>query len=425
MRKHIQTQSEWENEMSVKIINYIKSEIYLDLPYLNLALQALIPAPKEEIQTFATDGNYLFFSCQKLIELFKKNTYFLDRAYLHSILHCIFSHLWIAGERDRIIWGISCDIAVEYVIDNMNKNCTRRALTYTRQQTYEYLKGLRGISAANIYNWLEEKEETELGKLFNEFYTDDHSFWPVEEKGKAQMANETQNKWNKISRQSSMEQKRHGDEESEGSNLFAAQIKAGRSQRTYKEFLKKFSVLREELHADPDEFDLGYYTYGLSTYKNMPLIENVETRENKKINEFIIVVDTSYSTSGELIKKFLNETFTILTESDCFFDKSKIRIIQCDDKVQMDETVSTQEEIERLMHRFTVLGGGGTDFRPVFTYVNELLDTGELKEISGLLYFTDGKGIYPKKRPSYKTAFIFLDEYEENLIPPWAMHYKL
>ena len=118
MRKHIQTQSEWENEMSVKIINYIKSEIYLDLPYLNLALQALIPAPKEEIQTFATDGNYLFFSCQKLIELFKKNTYFLDRAYLHSILHCIFSHLWIAGERDRIIWGISCDIAVEYVIDN-------------------------------------------------------------------------------------------------------------------------------------------------------------------------------------------------------------------------------------------------------------------------------------------------------------------
>ena len=91
----------------------------------------------------------------------------------------------------------------------------------------------------------------------------------------------------------------------------------------------------------------------------------------------------------------------------------------------MDETVSTQEEIERLMNRFIVLGGGGTDFRPVFTYVNELLETGELKEISGLLYFTDGKGIYPKKRPSYKTAFIFLDEYEENLIPPWAMHYKL
>ena len=47
-------------------------------------------------------------------------------------------------------------------------------------------------------------------------------------------------------------------------------------------FCVKFSVLREELHADPDEFDLNYYTYGLRLYGNMPLIEPVESREVKK-----------------------------------------------------------------------------------------------------------------------------------------------
>jgi len=38
---------------------------------------------------------------------------------------------------------------------------------------------------------------------------------------------------------------------------------------------------------------------------------------------------------------------------------------------------------------------------------------GKFDCLCGLLYFTDGKGIYPKKKPDYPTAFLFLDEYEE------------
>ena len=34
---------------------------------------------------------------------------------------------------------------------------------------------------------------------------------------------------------------------------------------------------REEVHADYDSFDMGYYAYGLSLYGNMPLIEPLET----------------------------------------------------------------------------------------------------------------------------------------------------
>ena len=67
----------------------------------------------------------------------------------------------------------------------------------------------------------------------------------------------------------------------------------------------------------------------------------------------------------------------------------------------------------------------GTDFRPAFAYVNELLEQGVLKNLGGLLYFTDGKGIYPKKRPEYKTAFLFLDDYDESAVPPWAMRLRV
>lgn len=170
---------------------------------------------------------------------------------------------------------------------------------------------------------------------------------------------------------------------------------------------------------------MNYYTYGLRLYRNMPLIEPVESREVKKIREFVVVVDTSYSTSGSLIKGFLNETFGILSQQNSFFRRCRIRIIQCDDKVEMDEVISSQEEMERLLKSFQVVGGGNTDFRPAFTYVNQLIKEGSIRHLDGLLYFTDGKGIYPVKKPEYKTAFLFLGAYDETTVPPWAMRLKL
>ena len=141
-KKHIQTQTEWENEVSIDIINYIKSELYLDFPFFSIALGALLLLPKEEITTFATDGSVIYFSAKQLIRVFKNNTYYLDRVYLHSMLHCMFSHLWIAGQRDRQLWGIACDIVVEYVIDHMDKPCTKRALSWIRQQMYGEIEKL-------------------------------------------------------------------------------------------------------------------------------------------------------------------------------------------------------------------------------------------------------------------------------------------
>lgn len=164
---------------------------------------------------------------------------------------------------------------------------------------------------------------------------------------------------------------------------------------------------------------------GCRLYGNMPLVEPLESREVYQIQEFVIAVDTSYSTSGELVENFLKETFDILTQRSRFSQRSQIRIIQCDNQVRMDEVITSEEQLRQLPEHFTVAGGGGTDFRPVFSYVNDLLEQGKIKNLGGLLYFTDGKGIYPKKRPEYKTAFLFLKEYEEENVPPWAMRVKL
>jgi predicted metal-dependent peptidase len=69
-----------------------------------------------------------------------------------------------------------------------------------------------------------------------------------------------------------------------------------------------------------------------------------------------------------------------------------------------------------------VRGLGGTDFRPVFTYVDNLVKKKEFTNLKGLIYFTDGYGVFPAKMPDYDTAFVFVeDEYNNPNVPPWAI----
>ena len=112
----------------------------------------------------------------------------------------------------------------------------------------------------------------------------------------------------------------------------------------------------------------------------MPLIEPLETREIDKIRELVVVVDTSYSTSGELVRRFLQETFDIIMDDRAFFKVSCIHIIQCDDVIQSDDVIKDREQLEGFFNTFEIKGGGNTDFRPPFKYIDRLIE--ELEEDS-------------------------------------------
>lgn len=201
------------------------------------------------------------------------------------------------------------------------------------------------------------------------------------------------------------------------------QVRAENHQKyDYREFLRKFSVLKEELQVDLDAFDYIFYNYGMELYGNMPLIEPQETKEVEKVEDFVIVIDTSMSCRGELIRRFLQETAGILMESESFSRKINLHIIQCDDKVQEDVKITSREELEEYLEHMTIRGFGGTDFRPAFAWVEELLRKKSFSRLRGLIYFTDGYGIFPAKKPLYDTAFVFMKEdYRDVDVPPWAI----
>ena len=95
--------------------------------------------------------------------------------------------------------------------------------------------------------------------------------------------------------------------------------------------------------------------------------------------------------------------------------------MQCDCAVKDEKIIASHEEFKNLMQNFTLIGGGGTDFRPVFERVDKLLKDKTLNKIKGLLYFTDGKGVFPKIKPHYATMFVFIDNEKNDYgVPVWA-----
>ena len=212
--------------------------------------------------------------------------------------------------------------------------------------------------------------------------------------------------------------KRHGDK---AGNTLGNLSLATRSRVDYEAFLHRFSTIAEDVKLNNEEFDYLFYTYGLDRYGNMPLIEPLEYCEDNRIRDFVIAIDTSESCSNGLTRIFLTRTYEILRKSVGESDRVSIHIVQCDAEVQSDTVITCLKDILAYADDLKVGGLGGTDFRPVFAYVDQLLEEGAFRNLRGMVYFTDGEGVYPDHAPSYDVAFVFVEnEGKQRRVPPWA-----
>ena len=153
--------------MARRVMEQLRGELYLDQRYLTAALGALPAAPRESGGSFATDGGALYYPTAWLLDTYRKNRRYLPRAYLHSLFHCIFRHLWLRDRRDPDLWGLACDIAVEATLDTLNTPATKRPVGWVRQQCYTQLREkCKFLAAGPIYRTLAQTDaETASGPL--------------------------------------------------------------------------------------------------------------------------------------------------------------------------------------------------------------------------------------------------------------------
>lgn len=437
--------SERLREISEKILNETRTDLYLSLHFLGEALDSL-PWQMDLSTTFVgTDAEYIRYNPTYLMDTYVREPKWMARTYLHILLHCLLLHPMaeIPGgeDPDRILWNLSCDIAVESIIDSL-EDCpaVRRVLPDFRAEWYEKLENtIKVLTAEKIYRHLRQDPPDPLTeeRLISEFTLCDHEFWEELENRKKEgdrpdqkrdagreQSEERKEKWKDRSKRMMTELKNSGGGMSRMTGTLTRVLEVvNRKRMSYRDFLRRYAVVREEARVDPDSFDYGFYNYGMELYGNMPLMEENEYRESKKIEELVIAIDTSASCQATLVRHFLGETAAILRSRDTFFHRIELRILECDNQVQKDILIRSPEEMKQYLETFEVSGGFGTDFRPVFEYVESLRAEGHLKNLRGLLYYTDGAGLYPSRPTTYETTFVFWtdEKFFDRHVPGWCV----
>jgi predicted metal-dependent peptidase len=111
-------------------------------------------------------------------------------------------------------------------------------------------------------------------------------------------------------------------------------------------------------------------------------------RSGNGCGTLVVGCDTSGSIGQPELNAFFAEMRGILDD----LRPEQVHIVWCDAKVHKVDTVDDAMEIDALKPH----GGGGTDFRPVFEWIDN-----EAGAIDGLIYLTDGLGSFPDQPPSY------------------------
>ena len=116
----------------------------------------------------------------------------------------------------------------------------------------------------------------------------------------------------------------------------------------------------------------------------------MQSSRDSRINA-VVAVDTSGSTICDL-PYFFGELGGLMNS----FGSYQLTVIQCDADVQKVENFDDMTPFPPD-YKWMAKGGGGTDFRPVFKYVEEHSElTPDL-----MIYLTDGYGDYPAHAPGY------------------------
>lgn len=463
-------QIEKRNKLAEEVLQLSRNTLLVNLRFLDAALNEMNPVAVEKLN-LATDGDVLAYNPAYVLKRYRDEREEITRAYLHMLFHGIFRHMFVHTLVDQNLWGLACDIAVEYVISGLGLKAATTQRESLQKAHYADLEKKAGkLTAEKLYRYFLDHPPTdrELIDLRAAFHADDHSIWYMSESEKALLlgkpvsisvteetedgngrgeggrdgteaadgsgpgeaamtVSELEERWTELSNRIQMDMetfsKIQGDK---AGGLMQNLREVNREKYDYTSFLKKFAVRGEVMRVNDDEFDYIFYTYGLKLYKKVPLIEPLEYKEVKRIREFVIAIDTSGSVSGERVQSFIQKTYNVLKSTESFFSRINLHIIQCDATIQEDAKITNQEEFDNYLKNMKIHGLGGTDFRPVFGYVDLLRDRKEFQNLKGLIYFTDGFGTFPAQKPDYDTAFVFVDDGWNNYdVPTWAIRLVL
>lgn len=125
--------------------------------------------------------------------------------------------------------------------------------------------------------------------------------------------------------------------------------------------------------------------------------------------EVVFAIDTSGSVDDKLLKEFMVEA------AECMetLQPQRLHVIYCDDRIHRVDVFEKGDTVEA-----NPVGGGGTDFRPVFEHVRN-----QVPDAKVIVYLTDLAGVFPPSDPGIPTVWVQWGNY--NLKPTFGTVVKV
>lgn len=376
------TQSEIANNRILKA----RISLCLRAPFLSSSLMRLVIREASEfVSTFATDGFRIFYN-ESFVE--KLTDEEIRGVLAHELMHVLTDSLGRERERNHAIWNVACDYAINGTLLTMGFKIPEGGFL-----SDEY----RGLTSEEIYEKLFTTREPSLKR----FVLKD-SKCVVREKDcigtiPSEIEADVLPKGSAIRGLIPSEEGEPTDEES-------IRITVGAMRKEFAEACKSHGLfpasLQEELKIaqtpqidwrsllqhwliDRVKCDWTLFPPAKKFISQGIYLPSLGSPAPCKI---VFAVDTSGSMSERNLSQIYSE---IRNFRDTF--PSKLVILQGDAKVQSVKEYGEFEDFEDP-ERIKVFGRGGTDFRPIFQWVEEHCAEDPIV----IVHATDGYGMFPQ-----------------------------
>ena len=405
-----------------------RAQLILDKPFLGaLVLRLpLVAANPDWCKTTATDAKSLYYNSEYIEQLSNDELQFV---LTHEALHCGLLHFIRRGSRKRHLWDLACDYAINPILIAEGLVHPPNALYF-----HEY----KNMSAEEIYPMLDDSHndmETMDQHLYDQGeggQHDDHDKSDGDGDGESQMrdrkdekndSNSKSNDKRKLQQDPNLNTQTDASPKEQPGGLAAQpepltaseketlatqwqQRLAGAAQqamqagklggelkRLVDHLLQPRLSWRALLAQHMNQMARDDYNYQRPSSRREGSAIFPSLRSSQA-NVFAIV-DTSGSINQQQLNEFISEIDYIKAQI-----RAKITLHACDSKLA-ESGPWVFEAWEQCNLPESISGGGGTDFRPAFEWIDQ-------QDISpeAVVFFTDADGIFPEINPSYPVIWL-------------------
>jgi predicted metal-dependent peptidase len=348
-----------------------KSQLSTKHPYFGMLASRLKHEENKKILTFASNGERFIYNPKFIDECNIDELFFI---LTNCVMHHILAHSQRKLDRKGYLWQLATDYAINSMLKKNKFKIPKNA---------NFNNEFRNMYAEEIYEILKKQINEEKGdssfddaKLLDSFIKKNG--------GNSNLFKSIKN----------MAQKEIEQWDYAASLAKEVASKKSSTPLGFERFTKKIKTndidWKFELYNAINRHMRNNYAFMPPNKKHIYRGIALPSLTSDTLS-LVVAIDTSGSIKEDILGAFIGEFKSIMQN----FPTVSIELLIADAKVHDHYSYIGNDELD-----FKLKGGGGTDYRPTFEYIDA-----NIPHSSMILYFTDGEGIFPKIPPSYEVLW--------------------